>query len=88
MDPSMVLDVAHESIWVFLKIATPLMLVALSVGLIISLFQALTQIQETTLSFVPKLVIICLFLLFYMPYIGENLEYLNSYLMDRVAGLE
>ncbi len=52
------LDISREAIWVFLKIAIPILLTALSVGFFISLIQAMTQIQENTLSFVPKLVIV------------------------------
>ena len=50
-----VLDLARTAIWVTIKIAAPVMLAGLAVGFIVSLFQALTQINEATLSFVPKL---------------------------------
>ena len=51
-----VIDVARDAIWVLLIVAGPIMLIALGVGLIVALFQALTQIQEMTLTFVPKIV--------------------------------
>ncbi|HRY24814.1 MAG TPA: flagellar biosynthetic protein FliQ, partial [Geminicoccaceae bacterium] len=51
----MVQDVARQAIWVMLKVGAPMMLVALVVGLCVSLLQALTQIQEMTLTFVPKI---------------------------------
>ena len=51
-----VLDVARESIVTLVLVASPLMLVGLIVGVVISLFQALTQIQEITLTFIPKIV--------------------------------
>jgi flagellar biosynthetic protein FliQ len=79
-----IMDISREAVWVFLKVSTPLMLVALGVGLIISLFQALTQIQENTLSFVPKVVTIFLFLLFYMPVIGNTLLVFSEHLTDRI----
>ena len=52
------LSIARESIYVALKLGAPAMLLALAVGLAISFFQALTQIQEMTLTFVPKIVVI------------------------------
>ena len=58
MDTQQALDVAREGILVLIKLASPLMLVALVVGLVVSLFQALTQIQEMTLAFVPKILVI------------------------------
>lgn len=60
MNATDVLEVSREAIWVMLKISAPLMLVALAVGLVVSLIQALTQIQEQTLTFVPKLLAIFL----------------------------
>ena len=53
-----VLDVGREAVFVLLKVSSPLMLVGLGVGLVIALFQALTQIQEMTLVFVPKILAI------------------------------
>lgn len=76
-----ILDVARDSIWVFLKVGGPLMLVALAVGLAVSLVQALTQIQEQTLIFVPKIIAVFSVMLLAMPFIGDVL---NSY-MARVA---
>ena len=58
MNEADVIDVAQDAIWVIIKIAGPVMFVALIVGLVISLFQALTQIQEMTLTFVPKIIAI------------------------------
>ncbi len=58
-----VLDVARDAIVTLLLVAAPLMLVGLVVGVVISLFQALTQIQETTLVFVPKILAIFLAML-------------------------
>ncbi|MGF1474370.1 MAG: flagellar biosynthesis protein FliQ [Geminicoccaceae bacterium] len=58
MDAALVLDIARHAMMVMLKIGAPVMLVALGTGLLISLFQALTQIQELTLTFVPKIIAI------------------------------
>jgi len=74
MDSSEVLDIARTGVFVLLKTGLPLILVALSVGLIISLFQALTQIQEMTLSFVPKIIAIFLAMLIFMPYMLDTMK--------------
>ncbi len=55
MDVTQVIDLGRESLWVAVMVATPLLGVALAVGLIIGIFQAATSIQEMTLSFIPKL---------------------------------
>lgn len=55
MDEQVVLDVFNEMIWVILKSAAPMLIVSLVIGLIVSLFQTVTSIQEQTLTFVPKL---------------------------------
>lgn len=56
MNPEMVMDIGRHALWVTVLLAAPLLLSALAVGLIIGLFQAATQIQEQTLSFIPKLI--------------------------------
>ena len=56
MDAGQVVTVARQTIWVIVKTSVPLLLVSMIVGLIISLFQTLTSIQEQTLTFVPKLI--------------------------------
>lgn len=76
-----VLDVARDGIWTLLLVAGPLMFVALVVGVAISLVQALTQIQEMTLVFVPKIIAIFLALLVALPFMSDVL---NGY-MGRIA---
>lgn len=56
MNPGVVLDIGREALTIMLIISAPLLAIALIVGLLISIFQATTQIQEQTLSFVPKIV--------------------------------
>tara|TARA_R110000787_G_scaffold73381_2_gene163386 strand:+ start:7327 stop:7596 length:270 start_codon:yes stop_codon:yes gene_type:complete len=60
MTPESVMDIGRESMYVTVLLAAPLLLSALAVGLLIGIFQAATQIQEMTLSFIPKLMIIAL----------------------------
>lgn len=69
-----VLDVARDSIETLLIVAAPLMLVGLIVGVAISLLQALTQIQESTLVFVPKILAIFLALLVALPFMADALH--------------
>jgi flagellar biosynthetic protein FliQ len=81
MNGAEVLDVARDGIWTLLLVASPLMIVALVVGVAISLVQALTQIQEMTLVFVPKIIAIFVALLVTLPFMGDLL---NGY-MGRIA---
>jgi flagellar biosynthetic protein FliQ len=79
------LSVARDAIIVALKLGAPAMLLALAVGLAISFFQALTQIQEMTLTFVPKMVIILLTLLLYLPFMLSTLTAFTESLMGRIV---
>ena len=69
-----VLDVARDAIVTLLIVAAPLMLVGLIVGIAISLLQALTQIQETTLVFIPKILAIFVALLIALPFMADALH--------------
>ena len=55
MTEATVIDIAREVVWVIVKVSAPMLLVSLIVGLIISIFQTVTSIQEQTLTFVPKI---------------------------------
>lgn len=87
MSPADVLEVSREAVVVMLKISAPLLLAALAVGLAISLVQALTQIQEMTLSFVPKILVIFVSTLLLMPFMFATLTAFSQELMRRIAGL-
>ena len=69
-----VLDIAREGVWTMILVAAPAMLVGLLVGVVIALFQALTQIQEMTLVFVPKILAIFLTILVTLPFMSQLLE--------------
>ena len=84
MTPADALSVARDAIIVALKLGAPAMLLALGVGLAISFFQALTQIQEMTLTFVPKMVIILLSLLLFLPFMLSTLTSFTESLMGRI----
>lgn len=87
MNELQALDFAREAILTVLKIGSPIMLIALVVGLAIALFQALTQIQEMTLTFVPKIIVIFLSLLIFLPFIIETLQTFMLGVADRISAL-
>jgi len=76
MDVGAISEISREAIYVLIVISSPILVVSLVVGLIISLFQALTQIQETTLTFVPKILTIYLSMLVILPYMLNKLKIL------------
>jgi flagellar biosynthetic protein FliQ len=81
-----VLDVARDSILTLVYVASPLMLVALAVGVVISLFQALTQIQEMTLVFVPKILAMFVAMLIALPFMADHLHSHMMRLAARIIG--
>lgn len=81
-----VLDVARDGILTFLKVAAPLMVIALAVGLAVSLLQALTQIQEQTLIFVPKILAVFATMLLTLPFMGDALAGYMTRIAARIAG--
>ena len=87
MNAADVLEVAREAVFVMLKVGSPVLLLALLVGLIISLFQALTQMQEMTLTFVPKALVIFVSMLVFMPFMLRTLTTFTEGLMDRIVAL-
>ncbi len=87
MNSSDVLDIARDAIFVTLKIGGPIMLIALITGLIIALFQALTQIQEMTLAFVPKILVIFVSILLFMPFMLSTLVSFTERMAERIVSL-
>ncbi|MFE1600866.1 flagellar biosynthesis protein FliQ [Methylobacterium sp. ID0610] len=82
-----ILDIARDGIVTFLKVAGPLMVVALIVGLVVSLLQALTQIQEQTLIYVPKIVAVFAAMLLMLPFMGDAMAgYMTRIAARIVAG--
>jgi flagellar biosynthetic protein FliQ len=69
-----ILDISRDAIFTLIVVASPVMLVGLAVGIVISLFQALTQIQEMTLAFVPKILAMFISLLIALPFMAEKLQ--------------
>ena len=85
MNPADAVDFARQAIFVLLQIAAPAMLTALVVGVAIGLLQALTQIQEMTLVFVPKIIAIFLVLLIALPFAGAAMSGLMIDITHRIA---
>ena len=75
MDTGTVINIARQTVWIIVKTAVPVLLVSMIVGLVISLFQTLTSIQEQTLTFVPKLIAILL-----------TLMLLGAWMLNQIAG--
>jgi flagellar biosynthetic protein FliQ len=73
MSSEFVIKIAGEAIYTVLKASAPMLLIGLVVGLIISIFQATTQIQEQTLAFVPKIIAVLLSILIFGPWILSTL---------------
>jgi flagellar biosynthetic protein FliQ len=85
MNQAEALDLARETIIVVLELSAPVMLLGLLVGVVISLIQALTQVQEQTLAFVPKLIAIFVSLLIFLPFMLTTLSNFTERLVDRIA---
>ena len=79
--------VARDTIFTLLAMAGPIMGTALAVGLIIALFQALTQLQEMTLVFVPKIVVVFASLLLFLPFMLAQISTFFEGLADKIIGL-
>ncbi|MBF0227459.1 MAG: flagellar biosynthesis protein FliQ [Desulfobacterales bacterium] len=73
MTPAMVIDLGQEAITLTILVSLPMLGLGLIVGLIISIFQATTSIQEMTLTFIPKIIAVFLGLLFFAPWMLEKL---------------
>lgn len=85
MSEEVVLDIITNAIWTVVITASPLLLLALSVGLLVSVFQAVTSIQEPTLAFVPKILAVFTGLLLFGPYMMDNLKELITGLFNNFS---
>ena len=80
-----VLDLSREAIFTLLKVVTPVLLVALFIGLIVGIFQALTQIQEMTLAFVPKILGVFITIILLFPFMLNQMRMLSDTLFDKIT---
>ena len=86
MSPQDVLDVARDGVLTIILVAAPLMIVGLLVGVVISLVQALTQIQEQTLIYVPKILAIFVTLLLALPFMADSMHGHMMRISSRIIG--
>ncbi|MEQ8227168.1 MAG: flagellar biosynthesis protein FliQ [Rhodospirillales bacterium] len=82
-----VIDVGRNAMWVVIKVAGPIMFLGLLSGLIIALFQALTTIQEMTLTFVPKIIVIFISIVVLLPFMITSVTTFADTLFDRIASM-
>lgn len=75
MTQDTIVDIARETIWIIIKTSAPMLIISLIVGLVISIFQTVTSIQEQTLTFVPKLIAILIVIIL-----------CGSWIMNTIAG--
>ncbi len=87
MSGAEVLDVGRDAIWLTLQLAAPILIVGLIVGVAIGLMQALTQIQEATLVFAPKILAIFVALLVFLPLMGALMGGFMRQIAARIASM-
>lgn len=87
MDTAMVIDLGRQSLWAIALVSAPLLLVALGVGLVIGIVQAATSINEMTLSFIPKLVVMALALLLFGSWMLSTLVDFTRGIFERIPTL-
>jgi flagellar biosynthetic protein FliQ len=87
MGPETVLTVGRDALWLAVLLAGPLLLSALAVGLLIGIFQAATQIQEMTLSFIPKLLALVVALVVAGPWMIQVVVTFSRRLIMEIPGL-
>ena len=80
-----VLGIGRDAIWLTIQLCTPILLVGLVVGVVIGLFQALTQIQEATLIYAPKIISVFLALLLLLPLMGALLATFMHEIINKIA---
>ena len=87
MNETEIIEMAREAILISIQMGAPILIVGLVVGVSIALVQALTQVQEITLVFVPKILAIFLALFFFLPSMMKTLIVFTETLADRMIGL-
>ncbi|MFY9287055.1 MAG: flagellar biosynthesis protein FliQ [Alphaproteobacteria bacterium] len=85
MNEAEVIEICREAIMVMLKVVGPVLLAGLVVGVVISLIQAVTQIQEMTLSFIPKMLVIFGLTIWLLPFMMSTLGGFTQTLTDRIV---
>ncbi|MCQ2914295.1 MAG: flagellar type III secretion system protein FliQ [Alphaproteobacteria bacterium] len=87
MNDLAVVEVGKDAIYTLLLMVTPLLIAAMLIGLIIGLIQTLTQVQEMTLVFVPKILLVFIGLIFLLPFMIEQMRTFSNGIFDRIVAL-
>ena len=87
MNDQTVIDIATKSIWVTIQIAAPILIAAMLIGLIISIFQAATQINEQTLSFIPKIIMMMVAIVIFGPWILQVIVNFTIVLFNQISSM-
>ncbi len=87
MTPQMVVSIAREALMLTLMIAGPMLAIGLVIGLVVSIFQAVTQIQEMTLTFIPKIVAVAIALIIFLPWMINTVVGFASQLFSIIPTL-
>ena len=87
MNGAQVLDVARDAIWLTIQLSAPILVVGLIVGVVIGLLQALTQVQEATLIYAPKILAVFVTLLVTLPLMGALLGGFMRHIATQIAGM-
>jgi flagellar biosynthetic protein FliQ len=85
MDQSVVMEIGARAMWVTLQVSLPVLTVSLVVGLLVSIFQAVTQLQEPTLSFIPKILAVVLVIVLAGPWMLNSLLSFTTQLFAGIA---
>ena len=87
MNGAEVLDVGRDAIWLTIQLSAPVLIVGLIVGVGIGLMQALTQIQEATLVYAPKIIAVFASLLIFLPLMGALMKSFMNGIAERIIGI-
>jgi len=85
MDLGTVSIVSREALQTLVAISAPILLIAMVAGLVISILQAVIQIQESTISFIPKMLAVFFSLMFFMPYMVNKLQIFTDHMVQIVS---
>lgn len=85
MTQETIISIAEQAVWTILLVSGPLLIIALVVGLLVSIFQATTSIQEQTLSFVPKIIAVLVAIVIFGPWMLSKLTSFASSILDNLT---
>jgi flagellar biosynthetic protein FliQ len=85
--PVEIIDIGREAVMTLIQVAGPIMMVGLGVGLLVSVFQSISQLQEMTLTFVPKILAIFASLIVFLPFMINTLVAFMNQIAQRIIGV-